>query len=367
MMSTSTTASPLQSSTAVGAVPYAQAAATSIVYPFSALLRGIYAVLAFTTLVIAHPFVVLSPFPLLFYLLAPLFLVIQLALDAFIYTPLRLVSYLADALYPIYVLVAVACITGGILGLSGRLIVQWGLGTTPLASTASEAASRRRKLRELDVITFCVILEVAASPLPPIISVPPILDLSTDISRHLPQPKRPPTCYPPFIPQTHKSPPVPSTSPTASLASAMRSEDIRIALCYAVYTSEIAWVNRYRRRWHRLTCMTMVWEVCMGGVLEVAGSEGACDEQGFGRQSELSLFAEWVVFNSASCLVVVVVVVVPNSRGSMDACQCTSLRRVALRPRPLASHLHVFQRANPGETKSRADMLRARSGIKSGV
>ncbi|KAJ7056002.1 hypothetical protein C8F01DRAFT_1373024 [Mycena amicta] len=124
------------------AVPYAKATATFTVSLFSLLLQGIYTVLAFT----AHPImiIVLSPAPLFLYLLAPLFIVIQLALDTLVYTPLRLVSYLADALYPVYVLVGVACITGGILGLSGRVLVQWGLGTTP--SIASEAVVWRRKL-----------------------------------------------------------------------------------------------------------------------------------------------------------------------------------------------------------------------------
>ncbi|KAJ7023148.1 hypothetical protein C8F04DRAFT_1401852 [Mycena alexandri] len=104
------------------ALPYAQ----SIVYfTFSSVVslsRAIFSALAFVILqIIAHPF------PLLLYILAPVLVFVQIFLDVFVYFPYHAIVYLADAFYPVYVLLGVACVTGTLIGLSGRIAV---LGAT---------------------------------------------------------------------------------------------------------------------------------------------------------------------------------------------------------------------------------------------
>ncbi|KAJ7171454.1 hypothetical protein C8R46DRAFT_1349421 [Mycena filopes] len=106
------------------ALPYAQSFASIVVSSLAVLLRAPFAALAFlSSQLIAHP----GPFHLLLYILAPAIIFVQLALEVFVYFPYRVAVYAGDALYPIYVLVGVAVVTGGLLGLSGRIAV---LGAT---------------------------------------------------------------------------------------------------------------------------------------------------------------------------------------------------------------------------------------------
>lgn len=64
----------------------------------------------------------LSPAPALLYLLAPVFVFLDITATLFLRTPYRTAVYLLDAAFPLYVFVGVACITGGILGLAARLL-----------------------------------------------------------------------------------------------------------------------------------------------------------------------------------------------------------------------------------------------------
>ncbi|KAF9478477.1 hypothetical protein BDN70DRAFT_879913 [Pholiota conissans] len=67
------------------------------------------------------PLLHLSPLPILQYLLAPLFVFLDIATTIFIRTPYRTAAYLLEALFPLYVLVGVACITGVLLGACARV------------------------------------------------------------------------------------------------------------------------------------------------------------------------------------------------------------------------------------------------------
>ena len=60
------------------------------------------------------------PVPILLYLLAPLLVFSELVLTIFFFGPYKIILYFLDALYPLYVLAGVACITGGVLGIVGH-------------------------------------------------------------------------------------------------------------------------------------------------------------------------------------------------------------------------------------------------------
>jgi len=64
----------------------------------------------------------LSPFPIILYVIAPLTVFLDLVVAIFIRAPYNGVIYLLDALFPLYVFCGVACITGGLLGLTGRIL-----------------------------------------------------------------------------------------------------------------------------------------------------------------------------------------------------------------------------------------------------
>lgn len=96
--------------------------------PISQLLP--YLTTAFSTLKLAvrvaaralRPIRTLSPAPALLYLLAPVFVFLDITATLFLRTPYRTALYLLDAAFPLYVFVGVACITGGILGLVARVL-----------------------------------------------------------------------------------------------------------------------------------------------------------------------------------------------------------------------------------------------------
>ncbi|KAJ7642946.1 hypothetical protein DFH06DRAFT_1301361 [Mycena polygramma] len=91
------------------ALPYAQSATSFLISAFATLARAILASLAFAGRIVAHPVAILSPFPVLLSSSWPSCTRHN-----------RSIVYLSDAFYPIYVFLGVACITGALLGLSGR-------------------------------------------------------------------------------------------------------------------------------------------------------------------------------------------------------------------------------------------------------
>ncbi|KAJ6487369.1 hypothetical protein C8R47DRAFT_1127196 [Mycena vitilis] len=118
------TAVPATASPALArALPYAQSAVSVIFSASAALARAMFASVAFAGRIVMHPVAILSPFPVLLYILSPAIVFVQLVLEAFVYSPYRAILYLSDAFYPIYVFLGVACITGALLGLSGRGVV----------------------------------------------------------------------------------------------------------------------------------------------------------------------------------------------------------------------------------------------------
>ncbi|KAF7341526.1 hypothetical protein MVEN_01890100 [Mycena venus] len=104
-------------------LPIVNFTASLIISSALGLVRAVIGAVSFAGKIIAHPIVFLSPFPVLLYILAPVIVFIQIFLEIFVYTPSRAIIYLSDAFYPAYVFLGVACITGGLLGLVGRLTV----------------------------------------------------------------------------------------------------------------------------------------------------------------------------------------------------------------------------------------------------
>ncbi|KAJ7441487.1 hypothetical protein B0H11DRAFT_503388 [Mycena galericulata] len=114
---------PPDSPALVRALPYLASGISIIFSSVLALFRATLAVLSFIAKVIAHPIVFLSPFPVLLYIATPLIVFVQILLEVVVYSPYRAVLFVSNVFYPAYVFVGVACITGAVLGLSGRLAV----------------------------------------------------------------------------------------------------------------------------------------------------------------------------------------------------------------------------------------------------
>ncbi|KAJ7658438.1 hypothetical protein B0H17DRAFT_1011664 [Mycena rosella] len=107
----------------IRALPYVQSGATLIFSASQAALRTTFTAVLFLLKLLANPITFLSPFPILLYILAPLVVFVQLLLEIAVYAPTRTIAYAVDAIYPAYVFLGVACITGALIGLSGRLTV----------------------------------------------------------------------------------------------------------------------------------------------------------------------------------------------------------------------------------------------------
>ncbi|KAJ7608517.1 hypothetical protein DFH06DRAFT_1248249 [Mycena polygramma] len=131
------------------ALPYAQSATSFLISAFATLARAILASLAFAGRIVAHPVAILSPFPVLLYILSPAIVFVQIVLEAFVYSPYRLIVYLSDAFYPIYVFLGVACITGALLGLSGRGVVWVLLLLVPPPSSPQLVDAEEKKPRRI--------------------------------------------------------------------------------------------------------------------------------------------------------------------------------------------------------------------------
>ncbi|KAF9450771.1 hypothetical protein P691DRAFT_809608 [Macrolepiota fuliginosa MF-IS2] len=101
------------------------------------------------------------------YLLAPLTTFIYIILGLTLYTPYQFISWLIRALFPLYVFCGVACITGGLLGLGGRILSasivrvvsdEIGYGHYEETKNAdvdvAERSAKRRRLDKKDRVKF---------------------------------------------------------------------------------------------------------------------------------------------------------------------------------------------------------------------
>jgi len=93
----------------------------------------------------------LSPLPIVLYVLGPVIAFLDIAATVFIRAPYNGVVYLLDAIYPLYVFCGVACITGGLLGLVGRVLCRVVIN---MAQRGEEKTDRfppvKRKLKPID-------------------------------------------------------------------------------------------------------------------------------------------------------------------------------------------------------------------------
>jgi len=98
---------------------------------------------------------VLSPLPILLYIIAPLTTFIDVTTTVLIRVPYRTSLYVADALYPLYVFFGVACITGCLFGYGGRLIVLSIVGEQPVGPSKSvEEKKKDTKSRGRQAVKF---------------------------------------------------------------------------------------------------------------------------------------------------------------------------------------------------------------------
>lgn len=89
-------------------------------YVSSAFSASKYAVSLIASLF--KPLLRLSPLPIVLYVIAPVTVFLNLVVTIFIRSPYDGLMYLLDALFPLYVFCGVACITGGLLGLTARIL-----------------------------------------------------------------------------------------------------------------------------------------------------------------------------------------------------------------------------------------------------
>jgi hypothetical protein len=88
-----------------------------------------------------YPFLAIIPIPI--YLLSPVTITSKILLDLFVVLPYRAVVYVAQALYPVYAFLGVACLLGAIIGFGGRQLVSLvGWGILGLGDTQSSGRSR---------------------------------------------------------------------------------------------------------------------------------------------------------------------------------------------------------------------------------
>ncbi|KAF8868466.1 hypothetical protein BD779DRAFT_1001493 [Infundibulicybe gibba] len=59
---------------------------------------------------------------IILYIVSPAIVFLNISYTLLLSTPARIVVYLFDAFYPLYVFFGVACITGALLGLAGKLL-----------------------------------------------------------------------------------------------------------------------------------------------------------------------------------------------------------------------------------------------------
>jgi len=87
-----------------------------------------------------------------FYLLSPIIITSQILFDTFVGVPYRAAAYVLQALYPIYAFIGVACLSGIVIGLGARQVVNfvgWGLLAGEVPSTRrSVSPSRTRPQRK---------------------------------------------------------------------------------------------------------------------------------------------------------------------------------------------------------------------------
>jgi hypothetical protein len=97
-----------------------------------------------------YPFLAIIPIPI--YLLSPVVITSKILLDLFVVLPFRAVVYVAQALYPLYAFLGVACLSGAIVGFGGRQLVSlvgWGIlgGADTLQSTGRRSSRSPSRLR----------------------------------------------------------------------------------------------------------------------------------------------------------------------------------------------------------------------------
>ncbi|KAF9007112.1 hypothetical protein BDQ17DRAFT_1351454 [Cyathus striatus] len=135
----SPTSSPFPTVTAEAGLPPDTLPPVANILPYlSALLSFVYPILVLFFRLLYHAstklalyIVIVSPLPIVLYILAPVTVFCQAVFRFFVLAPYRILVYLIDAVYPLYVFCGVAIITGSALGLCARgvsfALVQWTL------------------------------------------------------------------------------------------------------------------------------------------------------------------------------------------------------------------------------------------------
>ncbi|KAI0251853.1 hypothetical protein BJV78DRAFT_393598 [Lactifluus subvellereus] len=85
---------------------------------------------------------ILVVIPVIFYLLSPILISSQLLLNLFVLLPYRAAVYISQAVYPIYAFVGVACLSGAIIGMGARQIVNL-VGWVLLGEKMQSASTQR--------------------------------------------------------------------------------------------------------------------------------------------------------------------------------------------------------------------------------
>lgn len=125
-------------------LPYLSTASHGLIASLAATLRAV----VYLTKTLSYPILLLSPLPIILYLLAPLIVFLQILVEVAILSPFKVFMYLADALYPLYVFVGVACITGALVGYVCRFVALYAVLLVEKTGRMEENDGRTVKFQE---------------------------------------------------------------------------------------------------------------------------------------------------------------------------------------------------------------------------
>jgi hypothetical protein len=101
-------------------LPYLVSGGSAVFLGVSIVFRSLIHLISSTS----RSILFFSPLPIALYFFAPAFVFLQIVANILIVLPYRITLSVLDILYPLYVFFGVACITGTLVGLSGRLITE---------------------------------------------------------------------------------------------------------------------------------------------------------------------------------------------------------------------------------------------------
>ena len=136
------TPSPISSASPLAQAASHVSAALTKIYPYVKSASLLALDIAKASWAFSQRFTI-NPVPIFLYIIAPLTVFVGYLASVFVFMPYATLVYLLEALHPLYVFCGVACLTGALLGVVGRLVA-WMV----VASVVPEAKPIRTKTKK---------------------------------------------------------------------------------------------------------------------------------------------------------------------------------------------------------------------------